>query len=579
MSMRKRYAVLLLTFVVLGIYYPCIFSGSNSLDDRRMLNGLLNADSFDLKGMLIPGGTASYYRPLLGITFWADRYLWGLQESFMHLENVLLHVFSVVMVYLLALRLSRPIASAREGLAFSAALLFGLHPINTESVNWISGRTDVLAGAFFLLSLVLLLRYLDSTHRLVLFAAMAAFFLGCLSKEVTVFAFPGLLFLIYCHRRSSGADPIWRGLEPAFWLSFTIAGYFGLRSFAFPGGGSGVAKATAALASVPSGAAENLLAAKLVAVCKVFGFYTKKLFVPWPLNFAITEVATSYVYLGVAVLVLGVYLVIRRDLVCALFVTSLCLISSSLILAMSTIAWTPYAERYLYLASAPFAAAIIYAGYRLWERVGSTRWLPLLAAVLLTCCGVSTLQRNLLWQDNLKLYQDTLRKSPGFLPASNELAVALLEQGYSEQAYAIFTSNGSGQTGKYLKAADGNRAHVLVSQGDLEGARTLVRQGLDRTSQTYPVMLNQLIKIYELMISQAKDDKQKKGLRADLVTLLNQLQQYTGDPFYFYRIGQTYLGAGDRKQASLYFDKAYRQAPEQAYYRLPAQKLALKLAL
>jgi protein O-mannosyl-transferase len=578
MSVRTRYVVLFLIFVVLGIYYPCIFSGSNSLDDRKMLNALLNAGSFDFIGLFFPGGTGSYYRPLLAATFFLDRYLWGLLESFMHLENLLLHVFNVVMVYFIALRLSRKLANA-AGVALLAALLFGLHPINTESVNWISGRTDVLAGAFFLLSLALLLRSLDDERRILMAASGIAFLLGCLSKEVTVFAYPGLLFTIYCHRRRSGTLPIRRAMEPSLWLSISVLGYFFMRHLAFPQGGAGVTKAAAVLVSGSSKASEGVLVAKLALVCKVFGFYTKKLFAPWPLNFAITEVSDLYVYLGVAVLLLGVYLVVRRDLVSAFLVTSLGLISSSLILAMSSIAWTPFAERYLYLASAPFAAAIVYAGYRFSEWAGLLRWMPVLATAAVTCCGISTLQRNLLWQDNFALYQDTLAKSPGFFLARNELAVALIDKGKSEQAQAIFASNGADQDGKYKKVTDRNRAYIMASHGDYEEARALLRKGLDPGSETYSLMVEQLIKIDESMLTLAKYQSQKKLLHADLVTLLTQMQQHTGDPFYFYRIGQTYLRAGNQRQASLFFDKAYQKAPLDAYYRQPARKLALKLAL
>src|SRR5690242_10177233 len=74
----------------------------------------------------------------------------------MHLENVLFHLLNVLLLFAVA----RRYAPEQEGrpplLALTAALLFALHPINAEAVNWISGRSDLIACFFVLLSAFLL---------------------------------------------------------------------------------------------------------------------------------------------------------------------------------------------------------------------------------------------------------------------------------------------------------------------------------------------------------------------------------------------------------------------------------------
>jgi len=68
MALRRGFVVLFLIFVTLGIYYPSIFAGANSVDDLQIISSYLNDDSFDLKKLFLPDGSGYYYRPLLGLT-------------------------------------------------------------------------------------------------------------------------------------------------------------------------------------------------------------------------------------------------------------------------------------------------------------------------------------------------------------------------------------------------------------------------------------------------------------------------------------------------------------------------------
>ena len=86
MQLSNRFKVLFILFVVLGVYYPVIFAGTNSIDDHRMIMQLEELERVDWKGLFLPSG-GYYYRPLLMLSFIADKFLWGLTPSFMHLEN------------------------------------------------------------------------------------------------------------------------------------------------------------------------------------------------------------------------------------------------------------------------------------------------------------------------------------------------------------------------------------------------------------------------------------------------------------------------------------------------------------
>jgi hypothetical protein len=97
-------------------------------------------------------------RPLVNLSYAVDRAFWGPRPFGFHVTNVLLHMLNVVLLFLLARRMegdrrSRSESDAAERgalVAFAAATLFAVHPMMTEAVSYISGRSEVLCAAFFI---------------------------------------------------------------------------------------------------------------------------------------------------------------------------------------------------------------------------------------------------------------------------------------------------------------------------------------------------------------------------------------------------------------------------------------------
>ncbi len=112
-------------------------------------------------------------------TFWFGRRLWGLDPLPYHLVNIGLHAINGILVFLILRRLRVPGA-------WLAACLWVLHPVNVESVAWITELKNVQSGFFFFLSLLCFLRFdAERNHRwyaLALVCGLAAM----LSKPSTV---------------------------------------------------------------------------------------------------------------------------------------------------------------------------------------------------------------------------------------------------------------------------------------------------------------------------------------------------------------------------------------------------------
>lgn len=142
-----------------------------------------------------------YYRPVISLVNFANLHLLGKTTFGYHIVNLGFHALNAVLIYLLLLVLFK-----RELLSFLAALFFAAHPVHTTSVVWISGRTDLIACFFVLLSVLFFYKRRDHSSglRLILYwGAVVTFLLALFSKEMAL-ALP--LFLVvweYVSRRKS----------------------------------------------------------------------------------------------------------------------------------------------------------------------------------------------------------------------------------------------------------------------------------------------------------------------------------------------------------------------------------------
>lgn len=578
MAVRRGYVVLFLIFVTLGIYYPSIFSEISPVDDIQIITSYLNTDRFDIKALFIPSDAGYYYRPLLGLTLIFDKIVWGMHESFMHLENILIHALNVILVFLITEKVAKRYSIANSFLPPVAALLFAVHPINTESVNWIAGRTDLLAGFFLLLSMLLLIYSLERDSQLMGVAGVSVFFLACMSKEVAVSALPGLLAIVlFYDHHGSFIERLRRRWACSGSLFFVVIAFFLLlvRFLLFNRGDNGIKLLSTTFN--PSGFDFlNDVRLSLTAL----GFYAKKLFLPWPLNFAIVHVSGYYILAGLTVLLIIVYILIRRGLLSALALTCICLVLPALLVSVARMTWTPVAERYLYISCAIFCIVISVIVQRIDWREGSVAYkmLPFFIITILTLLTYSTVNRNIVWQNNITLLRDTLRNSPDFYLAQNALVISLKEKGRFEESRALMMSikapDGSKRGGKLI---DSNQAMILAAQGNLPEAKKLLLRNIENSGVMYPRILENLVTVNMQLLGQEKNKNTVLELREEIVGYLLKLHEKSGDPFYYYRIGQFYLGTGNKPEAQSYFAKAALFSPDGAYYKKAATKLAEKL--
>ena len=149
------------------------------------------------------------YRPLRFLSYRLDYYLSTVfigdfnpakdppPVLFFHLQNIFWHALNAMLVFLLGRCL---LGSSAAG--FLAALIFALHPAQTEAVTYISSRRDVLSTFFFLasLSLYLAVPREKEPNLGVLLLGASLFSLGLLAKEMVI-TLPAVLALVDLSRR------------------------------------------------------------------------------------------------------------------------------------------------------------------------------------------------------------------------------------------------------------------------------------------------------------------------------------------------------------------------------------------
>jgi tetratricopeptide (TPR) repeat protein len=138
------------------------------------------------------GATQQYY-PLVHSFFWIEQKLWGDSVLGYHLVNILLHSLGAVVLLQILQRLKIPGA-------WLAAALFALHPVQVESVAWISELKNTLSGLFFFCSILTYLNFDERRNRLAYISSLSLFILGLLCKTA-IAPLPAIIAVVLWWKR------------------------------------------------------------------------------------------------------------------------------------------------------------------------------------------------------------------------------------------------------------------------------------------------------------------------------------------------------------------------------------------
>lgn len=590
-----------------SFFGPFVYDDLPSISGNRTIRHL-----WPLGRVMSPpaGGLAVSGRPMANASLAVNYAISGLRVWSYHAFNVAVHILAALTLFGIVRRtVGRCVgtgqARAAVPLALAAALLWALHPLQTESVTYVVGRTESLMGLWYLLTLYCFIRGSQpgsprAARRLWYSLSVAACLSGMATKEVMVTA--PLIVLLYDRTFVSGGfrsalrsrRSLYLGLAGTWLVLGLLIARNGSR-----GGTVGFA------ASIPW---EDYARAQIQAVAHYlrlslwprplvidYGFWTEP--VPGPGR----ALAAAVVALLLSATGLALWRYPKLGFLGAWFFVILAP-SSSII----PIATEPVAEHRMYLPLAAVAVLAVFALYAGASRLlrGAGRgarpaWLCAVPCLAFAAkLGAMTAQRNEVYRSALTLWSATVQETPDNAGARNNLGDALLQQGDLKDAmeqYAEAVRISPGFAGARLNlenallragrvddalaqgeaavrlapgAAEVHRSlgNVLLRTGDLAAATAEYRDAL-RIDPQDPESHAYLGYVFG-----------KTGRPADAVAEYREALRLKPDLLDArVNLGQAYLSGGRLREALGQFQAAVACAPdnEQAHWDLGLTLLAL----
>jgi tetratricopeptide (TPR) repeat protein len=381
----------------------------------------------------VKGGGASY-RPLRSISYAIDYYFWGLNPVGYHLSNILFHIVTSLLVFGIVFHLM-----GSYWCAVSSALFFSLHPVQTDSVAYLSGRRDILCALFYLAGFYFFLRYREDRRLKYLLLTFFSYILSLASKEMGA-TLPLLLFIYDFVEVTSGEKGIWRSFKevwsryyPLYLPVFLVGVWFAYYKV---------------FINYPSTRHEyygGSIATNFLTVGKILIYYLKLILLPvvlnadysfnaFPLSKGILETGTIFSF----VILTGIFYLIVKLLAREKAIAFGLLWFFVTVLPVCQI--FPHhellAEHYLYL---PMVGMSLIIGHAIGEVPKGYRFRRLFIGfyvITMIIFGVRVVDRNRDWRDGFTLWMKTVLTVPQCARAQDNLGVEYYNKGRYREAIA-----------------------------------------------------------------------------------------------------------------------------------------------
>jgi tetratricopeptide (TPR) repeat protein len=544
--MTERMRVGLLLAISLLVYGNTL-ANAFTLDDSMYILNNPRVTHFTVKGLFDAGqanGSPRYFRPVTFATF-AGNWAIGAAHAFgYHLINLLLHAAVTLLLYLVLRKILESFASGTI-VAWTAALLFAVHPIHTEAVASIVGRSELLAAGFLLAAWLL---HLDD-HPV---PAILCFALALLSKESAI-AFVPLVF---------AGDFVRGQFKPIsrYASIFGVAALYVGVLWKVQGGQLGVARVSFLdnpLAKVPANI-RILNALRIAWKYVALQFYPATLSSDYSYN-AIRLYANwrpALLALAGALLMLALWIgalwMTRKEwfLAGAIYLSGFA-VTANLLLPTGTI----MGERLAYLPSAGFCLVVALLWVRLEKTQQKLAWAMLATVVI--ALGVRTIVRNRDWRDNFSLFSADVQAVPGSAKMHFGLGEEYFNRGELQEARVQM------QTGFSIFPDDPD---AVETSGLIEGrlgndqeASRLLQQALAMARQTHPHRDFMVTNLAAQLMKMGEKDEALRMLDREIAKSPANSSLRSNRAVVHYFRGETEAARNDA-QTALQLDPANQQA-------------------
>jgi tetratricopeptide (TPR) repeat protein len=426
---------ILLGLIILGIYHnslnaPFIYDDKAKIVENPDIRKLSNIKT----KLIYPYGKYKTFkrndpsRPLTYLTFTFNYHFGKLNPFGYHLFNILLHIFSSILIFLLTKRiLFYTYKESSDILPIFVALLFAVHPINTNVVTYTFARSDALATLFYLSSLLFFIKTLEGSKKAYI---LSLFFcvLSFSAKPIAV-TLPAMI-LIFDYLFLSEYE-IRRVMEKkyyhlAFWV--ILIGYLLFRYFYLGGIGDVESEAPLKVPTYPY----------LLTQTNVLMLYIKSLIIPTGLCimhwlklaktiFEFRVLCSIFFLMGILLITWKVYK--KKTNWSKIVVFCVLWFFISLSPTSSIFPTTAYMDdKRLYLSGLGFYLAMAFAYFSFYGKATAygKKWKQILlsiAAIYISLLAVATYKRNQLYGNPVLVWQDVIARYPDNFKAHNNLGL------------------------------------------------------------------------------------------------------------------------------------------------------------
>jgi len=417
-------AILVVTFIA---YLPSINGEFLNWDDDIYIlnNPSLTSLSIDNIKIIFSEFYYGLYNPLTNLSWAIDYSLAELNPFIFHFHNIVLHLLNVVLIFLLF----KNYLIKNKEIAIITASLFAIAPIHVESVAWITERKDVLYTAYYLISIIFYLRYIDEKKNKFLLLAFLSFVFSIFSKGMAA-SLPLLLIVIdYFKNRKLFAIKTILEKIPFFIISLImgILNIFAQRDF------YGIRKDVYSISEQISFSSYSFVQ----YIIKSFIPYKLSAFYPYPEESTSSEfwlfIIPVFIIIGVFIysiikkrknIVLGISFFVLN----IIFVLQLFLHNTEAIIS----------ERYAYLSSIGiyFLFALLINYFK--EKNNNKNLIKYSFIILLLIFSIMSFNRNKVWQNDLTLFLDAHEKQPNSYIITNNIGNSYLRNKDLKNAEIFF---------------------------------------------------------------------------------------------------------------------------------------------
>jgi tetratricopeptide (TPR) repeat protein len=484
---RDRLKSLLLVIAVVFAYQPVWHGGFIWDDDAHITKPELRSLDGLARIWIQLGATQQYY-PLVHSAFWVEHQLWGDWPMGYHLVNILLHAFS-------ALLLVKVLQQLKVPGAWLGAAIFALHPVQVESVAWVSELKNTLSGVFYLGAALAYLRFDRSRRRGEYALAFGLFMLGLMSKTV-IATLPAVLLVVFWWQRGKLS---WRQDVAPLIPIFVVGIFAGLftawveQKFIIGAAGS----------EYDFSIVERFLIAGR-ATC----FYLGKLF--WPVNLVFIyarwhvsqAVWCQYLFPAAVALLLGALVWLQRWWVrgplAALLFFVITLFPALGFFNVYPFRYSFVADHFQYLAGIGpivLVAAGISTGFNSFRKWRSFLE-PALYGTLLAVLCVLTWRQGRIYQSDETLWRTTIARNPDDHWAYDNLGVVLAQKGLLDEAIPYFKK--TLEKSPNFIAAHNNLGNALLQKGQVDEALEHFKKAVEidpRSAESHYNLGNVLLQV------------------------------------------------------------------------------------